>query len=187
MVLGRICLALVTGALTLAAADTPKPPSPPVGGNAPYYPTPLEVAKRMLEAGELEPGQLHIDLGSGDGRLVILAARNHGARSVGYELDPKLVESSRRQIEEMGLADLATIVQQDLFQADLTEVDLLTVYLLPRALKMLRPILERDLKDGARVVSHDFEIPVWEPVDRIDCDMENEVDGLPHMLYVYQR
>ena len=188
MVLGRIGLALVAGALTLAAAEAPKPPSPPVGGNvAPYYPTPIEVAKRMLEAGELEPGQLHIDLGSGDGRLVILAAKNHGASSIGYELDPKLVESSRRQIDEMGLTEQATIIQQDLFQADLTEVDLLTVYLLPRALKMLRPILEHDLKKGARVVSHDFEIPVWEPVDRIDCDMENEVDGLPHMLYVYQR
>ena len=64
---------------------------------------------------------------------------------------------------------------------------MLTVYLLPRALGILRPILERELKDGARVVSHDFEIPGWEPTDRVDCDMDNEIDGLPHMLYVYQR
>ncbi len=176
---------LLLGAFALTAADAPKKPAH--GNVAPYYPTPLEVAKRMLEVGDLQPGELHVDLGSGDGRLVILAARNHGARSIGYELDPKLVASSRRQIEEMGLTELATIVQQDLFQADLTEVDLLTVYLLPRALGMLRPILERELKNGARVVSHDFEIPDWEPTDRVDCDMDNEIDGLPHMLYVYQR
>jgi len=185
MVLRRAFLTLLLGAAALSAAD---PLRPPPGGNvAPYYPTPIEVAKRMLEVTELQPGELHMDLGSGDGRLVILAARNHQARSIGYELDPKLVLSSRRQIEEMGLSDLATIVEQDLFQADVSEVDVLTLYLLPRALGKLRPILERDLKKGARVVSHDFEVPDWEPVDRIDCDMENEVDGLPHMLYLYHR
>lgn len=154
---------------------------------APYYPTPIEVAKAMLEEGGLQPGQLHIDLGSGDGRLVILAARNYGARSVGYELDPKLVISSRRQIDEMGLAEQAKIIQQDLFQADLAEADLVTVYLLPRALKMLRPIFERELKKGAVVVSHDFEIPEWEPTRRVEHDEQNEIDGLPHTIYIYQR
>lgn len=188
MALGRICLALVAGALTLAAAETAKPPQPTPGGNvAPYFPTPIEVAKRMLEAGDLQPGELFVDLGSGDGRLVILAAKNHGARAIGYELDPKLVDSSRRQIEEMGLAEQATILQQNLFQADLAEVDLLGVYLLPRALKMLRPILERELKEGARVVSHDFEIAGWEPSEQIDCELENDIDGRPHTVYLYQR
>lgn len=185
MLLRRICLAVLGCALTLGAADPPN--RQPAGNVAPYYPTPIEVAKRMLAVGKLVPGKLHVDLGSGDGRLVILAAKNHGARSIGYELEPKLVQASRRQIEEMGLTHLAEIRQQDLFQADLSEVDLLTVYLLPRAMRRLEPILESDLKKGALVVSHDFEMPNWTPDDRIDCDQENEIDGLPHMLYVYQR
>ena len=180
-----VCLLLTFGAAWSRAADPPKQPSQ--GNVAPYYPTPIEVAKSMLEAGDLQAGQLHVDLGSGDGRLVILAARNFGARSIGYELDSKLVDSSRRQIEEMGLSPQASIIQRDLFQADMTEVDLVTVYLLPRALKLLRPIFERDLKKGAVVVSHDFPMPEWEPAERIEHEEENEVDGLPHTIYVYRR
>src|SRR5690606_2160064 len=107
------------------------------GPVAPYFPTPMTVVALMLEAGGLEPGELHYDLGSGDGRFVIAAARDFGARSVGYELDEKLVKTSREFIAELELGDRAAIEQRDLFTADLTKPDVVTVYLLPRALALL--------------------------------------------------
>ena len=174
-------------ALALAAAASAVAAEPAEGNVAPYYPTPLSVARLMLEAGDLAPDELHYDLGSGDGRLVILAARDFAARSVGFEIDEKLVESSRRQIEEMEIGDLARIEQTDLFKADLSKPDLVTLYLLPRALKMLRPLLEKQLKAGARVVSHDFAIPGWDPDETIEAGEDPEIEGLPHTIYVYRR
>lgn len=175
--------------LTMAALSVVFAAEHPKGeGNvAPYYPTPVDVAARMLEAGELQPGELHYDLGSGDGRFVILAARDFGARSVGVELDSKLVASSRRRIAEMGLEDSASIIEQDLFTVDLSKPDLITVYLLPRALSILRPLLEEQGNPGLRVVSHDFRIQGWDPDETIMLDKTNEIDGLPHTIYIYRR
>ena len=153
---------------------------------APYYPTPIPIVRQMLEAGDLKPGELHYDLGSGDGRIVMVAARDFGARSVGYEIDQKLVASSRKQIAELGL-EKATIRQEDLYQADFTDVDLVTTYLLPRALEKLRPLLEQQLKKGAHVVSHDFYFEGWEADETISVDYEVEEDGLLHSIYVYRR
>lgn len=154
---------------------------------APYYPSPLPVVTQMLELGELKPGQLHYDLGSGDGRLVIAAARNIGARSVGYEIDADLVAASRKQIQRLNLSHLATIESQDLFEADYSKPDLITVYLLARALARLRPLLEEQMKPGSLVVSHDFKIPGWEPDESIEIDEEVEIDGLPHSIHLYRR
>ena len=153
---------------------------------APYYPTPIPIVRHMLEVGELKSGELHYDLGSGDGRIVMVAARDFGARSVGYEIDEKLVTSSRKKIAKMGLEN-ATIKQENLYQADFTHVDLVTTYLLPRALEKLRPLLEQQLKEGARVVSHDFYIEGWEPDETITVDYEVEEDGLLHSIYIYRR
>lgn len=179
----QFCLLLVVPAVVLAddAAAEPKEH----GNVAPYYPTPYSVAVAMLEAGELKPGETHFDLGSGDGRLVILAARDFGARSVGYELEEKLVLSSRDQIEELNLGHLARIEQRDLFKADFDEADLVTVYLLPRALELLGPILKEKMKPGSRVVSHDFAIPGWKPAKALEFDRDTEIEGFPHTIYVY--
>ncbi len=180
----RIAAAGLLAALCLMAEDAGKGP----GNIAPYYPTPLNVATRMLEIGELQPGELHYDMGSGDGRLVILAARDFGARSIGFELDPKLVESSRRQIVEMELSELASIQEQDLFTADFSKPDLITLYLLPRALDMLRPLLEEQAKKGVRIVSHDFPVPQWTPEETVPHeDEESDFDGLKHAIYLYRR
>jgi protein-L-isoaspartate O-methyltransferase len=154
---------------------------------APYYPSPLPVVTQMLELGELKAGQLHYDLGSGDGRLVIAAAQIYGARSVGYEIDAKLVESSRRQIEKLELSHLASIRSQDLFAADFSKPDLISVYLLPRALARLQPLLEEQMKPGSIVVSHDFQIPGWEPDQSVEINEEVEVEGLPHSVHIYRR
>ena len=147
----------------------------------------MTVVVQMLEAGGLEPGELHYDLGSGDGRIVLVAARDFGARSVGFELDEKLVKASRDLIAEAELEASASIEQRDLFTADLTKPDVITVYLLPRALALLRPLLEKQLRPGAVVVSHDFLIPNWKPDERIELEEQNEIDGLPHRIYVYRR
>jgi len=154
---------------------------------APYYPTPMPVARQMLEVGELEPGELHYDLGSGDGRLVLLAAHTFAARSVGYEIEPKLVASSRGRIVELKLESLARIQDTDLFGADFSKPDLITVYLLPRALDRLRPLLEESMKKGSRVVSHDFAIPGWDPDETITLDDEPDLEGLLHTIYLYRR
>ncbi|MCB1020694.1 MAG: class I SAM-dependent methyltransferase [Acidobacteria bacterium] len=154
---------------------------------APYYPSPRAVVLEMLDAAELQPGELLVDLGSGDGRIVILAARDYGVRAVGYELEDSLVRSSRRQIDELGLSELAQIRQQDLFTAELADADVVTLYLLPRAMKRLEPILQKTLKPGARVIAHDFAFPNWKPEKTIPIDDDQELDGLPHTVYVYKR
>jgi cyclopropane fatty-acyl-phospholipid synthase-like methyltransferase len=176
---GRISALLLLASGVLAADEAKKV--------APYYPTPYAVVLAMLDAAELQPDELLVDLGSGDGRIVLLAARDFGARAVGYELEDSLVKNSRRQIEEAGIADRAEIRQQDLFTAELTKADVVTVYLLPRAMQRLEPILEKALKPGARVIAHDFTFPNWKPVETIPYDDEEELDGLPHSIYVYKR
>jgi cyclopropane fatty-acyl-phospholipid synthase-like methyltransferase len=154
---------------------------------APYYPSPLAVVTAMLDAAQLQPGELLVDLGSGDGRIILLAARDFGARAVGYELEDSLVKSSRRKITEMDLEGKAEIRRQDLFTADFEGVDVVTIYLLPRAMKRLEPILEKSLKKGARVISHDFTFPNWKSDETIPIDDAQELDGLPHSIYIYRR
>ena len=185
----RTTLAALVASLLAASAvaQTVPSPRPKLAGNvAPYYPTPIPVVRLMLDAASIKPGELVYDLGSGDGRVVILAARDYGARAVGYELDPKLVDSSRRQIAEMELGDLASVVAADLYTADLEKADVVVVYLLPRALEKLRPLLEEKLKPGSRVISHDFLIPGWEADETFGFDEEKDIDGLPHTVYVYK-
>lgn len=157
------------------------------GNVAPYYPSPLPVVKQMLELGELKAGQLHYDLGSGDGRLVIAAAKDFGAHSVGFEIDPKLVESSRQQIIDLDLGSMASIESRDLFAADFSKPDLITVYLLPKALERLRPLLEEQMKAGSLVISHDFMVPGWKPEKVVTIDEELEIDDLLHSIYIYRR
>ena len=168
-----------------AAADTPK--TGDEAKVAPYYPTAMPVVTTMLDAAETQPGETLIDLGSGDGRILLIAARDYGLNAVGYEIDDALVKSSRRRIAEMKLTGKAEVRQQDLFEADLSEADVVTVYLLPRAMKRLEPILEASLKKGARVISHDFTFPTWKPDEVIPLEQVDEIDGLTHSVYVYKR
>lgn len=169
----------------LLSADSPK-----TGDEkkvAPYYPTPMSVVSTMLDAAETQPGQTLIDLGSGDGRIILVAARDYGVHAIGYEIDDALVKSSRRRIAEMQLAGKAEVREQDLFEADFSQADVVTVYLLPRAMARLEPILERSLKKGARVISHDFTFPNWKPDEMIALDEQRKEDGLSHSVYIYKR
>ena len=128
---------------------------------APYYPTPESIVQKMLEMVDLKKGEKMFDLGSGDGRIVIAAAKKFKARAVGVEFDRDLVKQSADRIEKLGLSKLAQIIHGDILEQDYASADVLTVYLLPMSNDKVRPILERQLKKGTRIVAHDFEFSGW--------------------------
>ena len=148
---------------------------------APYVPSPQTVVERMLELADLRPGETVYDLGCGDGRILFTAAREFRAKAVGVELSDPLVKQGREQAKKLGLENRVSIVQGDLLRADLRPADVVTVYLLTEANDQLKPLFERSLRPGARVVSHDFKIRGWKP-DRVD---EVVVSGRAHKIYVY--
>jgi 16S rRNA G966 N2-methylase RsmD len=152
---------------------------------APYYPTPEFVVERMLALGGMKRGERMFDLGSGDGRIVIMAAQKFGANATGVEMDDDLWKQSSNRIRSLGLEKTARIIHGDLFIQDYSSADLVTVYLLPTSNDKIRPKLEKELKKGARVVSHDFEFSGWkaEKTETIDDDGE----GRSHTLYLYRR
>ncbi len=133
-------------------------------GEVPFVPTPPEVIDRMLELAEVKKGDVVYDIGSGDGRILIRAAKKYGARGVGIEIDPDLVERSRTKAKDEGVDNLVEFHQQDALTVDVSPATVVTLYMLPDFNAKLRPILERGLKPGARVVAHDFGIEGWTPV-----------------------
>jgi 16S rRNA A1518/A1519 N6-dimethyltransferase RsmA/KsgA/DIM1 with predicted DNA glycosylase/AP lyase activity len=151
---------------------------------APYYPTPETIVRKMLEFGELKAGEKMFDLGSGDGRIVIMAAQKFGADGTGIEFDEDLYLRSSERIKKLGLEKRARIVHGDIMKQDYGSADLITVYLLPPSNDKLRPILERQLKKDARIVSHDFEFADWTP-EKTET-IEDDGEGRSHTLYLYR-
>ena len=137
------------------------------GAEVPYVQTPYEVVGEMLRLAVVGPSDVVYDLGSGDGRVVIAAARDFGARGVGVEIDPKLVAASVESARRAGVADRVTFRAGDLFQTDLGEATVVTLYLSPELNLRLRPKLLRELRPGARIVSHDFDMGDWPPTQTI--------------------
>src|SRR5215813_9520042 len=137
---------------------------------APYYPTPETIVEKMLQFGGLEAGEKMFDLGSGDGRIVIMAARKYKADATGVEFDNALFKQSMQRIKSLGLSSTARIIFGDLLKQDYSSADLLTVYLLPVANEKVTPILEKQLKKGSRIVAHDFEFTAWKPEKIEDID-----------------
>lgn len=132
-------------------------------GDTPYVPTPQNVVERMLEIAKVGPRDYVIDLGSGDGRLVITAAKRFGARGFGVDLDRRLVRLSNRLAAEAGVAQRAVFYERDLYQTDLGRATVLTMYLLPEVNLMVRPKLLAELRPGTRIVSHDYDMGEWLP------------------------
>jgi cyclopropane fatty-acyl-phospholipid synthase-like methyltransferase len=129
-----------------------------------YVPTPQPVVEAMLEVAAVKPGDVVYDLGSGDGRIVITAAKKYGARGVGIEIDPALVKKATENAVAAGVSDRVRFLNQNLFDADLRQATVVTLYLLQSINERLRPKLVRELKPGARVVSHVFNMgPEWPP------------------------
>jgi ribosomal protein L11 methylase PrmA len=154
---------------------------------APYYPTPMNVVQKMLEAGKVQAGELVYDLGSGDGRVVIMAAQQFAARAVGFEIDPQHVKQSRAQIKKLGLGALASIEEKNLLDADFSKPDLIFVYLLPDSNEKLRPLLEQHVRPGTRIVAHDFQFNEWQAEEVISVEHTNDSYTRAHKLYVYRR
>jgi protein-L-isoaspartate O-methyltransferase len=152
---------------------------------APYYPTPEVIVEKMLRLGELKPREKMFDLGSGDGRIVIIAAQKFKADATGVEFDDALYRQSMEKIKNLGLSATARIIHGDLLKQDYSSADLLTVYLLPMSNDKVTPILEKQLKKGTRIVAHDFEFSAWKP-EKIQ-DIDDDGEGRSHRLYLYRR
>lgn len=148
------------GALALCLAVTPAARA--ADASVPYVPTPQSVVERMLEVAKVGPQDYLIDLGSGDGRIVVTAAKMHGARGFGVDLNPTRIAEANANAAAAKVVDKVSFYQQDLFETDLTPATVITMYLLPRVNLDLRPKL-LDLKAGTRVVSHDFSMGDWKP------------------------
>lgn len=134
------------------------------GGEASFIPTPMEVVDRMLDIAQVTAGDVVYDLGSGDGRIVIMAAKKYGARAVGIEIDPKLVEQSREEAAKRGVSHLVEFRLADAMKTDVSQATVVTLYLTAEINSKLRPIFERQLRSEARVVSHDHRMDGWTPV-----------------------
>jgi len=154
---------------------------------APFVPSPTTVVEYMLKLADLKAGEVLFDMGSGDGRAVIMAAKTFGARGVGIELREDLAKKALGSIHEHGLDDRVTIMNDDMFNVNLTSADVVYLYLTTSANEKIKPKLESDLQNGARVVSHDYEIIGWRPV-KIETFCENPQVGYPsHTIYLYRK
>lgn len=152
----------------------------------PFVPTPMEVVDRMLEMAEVNRGDVVYDLGSGDGRIVIRAAKKYGAKGVGIEMDRELVEISRARARAEGVSHLVEFRVEDALKVDVSPATVVTLYMLPWFNARLKPTFERQLRAGARVVAHDYDIEGWTPtrVDKLST-IENKVDGPNHQHVIY--
>lgn len=136
-----------------------------------YVPTPQPLVDAMLKMAKVKQGDVLYDLGSGDGRIPITAAKDFGVRAVGIDIDPVRIEEAKANARKAGVTDLVTFRNEDLFQADFSEASVITLYLLDSLNEKLRPKLLSDLKPGTRIVSHAFRMGDWEP------EQTQEIDG----------
>ena len=149
---------------------------------APYSATPQEVVERMLQLAEVTRNDVVYDLGSGDGRLVITAAKRYGARGVGIDIDPALIARSRANARKEGVDGLVEFRQQDALTVDLSPASVVTLYLLSGANLQLRPRLQKQLKPGSRIVSHEFGMGDWVPTR---TDTITDQRGTSRLLYLW--
>jgi SAM-dependent methyltransferase len=174
--------------LALATARVRAQPKPATNDGGPFVPTPWVILDEMLKLAEIRPDDTVYDLGSGDGRLVIAAAKRHGARGVGIERDADLVVFSRVQAERDGVAERVKFVRDDVLTADLAAATVVTMYLLPRLVTRLVPKLRAELPAGARIVSHDYALDSWRPDKTLIFDVEEKfnINGMTETkLYYY--
>jgi SAM-dependent methyltransferase len=135
---------------------------------APYVPTPPDVVERMLALAQVTKADVVYDLGCGDGRIPIAAAKTYGARGVGLDIDPRRIEESRANAKAAGVEHLVEFRVEDVMKADVSPATVVTLYLLSSSNAKLRPILQKQLRPGARIVSHAFSMGSEWPADKID-------------------
>lgn len=151
----------------------------------PYVQTPDRVVEGMLDLAAVRSGDYLVDLGSGDGRIVITAAYKRGTRGLGVEIDPRLVEKSRATAKQLGVSGRAEFAVQDLFETDIRSANVLTMYLLPDVNLALRPRILAEMKPGSRVVSHDWDMAEWKPDMSITLDVPEKKIGLKKASTLY--
>lgn len=149
---------------------------------APFVPTPWHVVDRMLEEAGVTQGDVVFDLGSGDGRILVRAAKDLGARGVGYEINPELVEDARSAVDAAGVAGQVEIRLGDIFDADLAQASVVTLFLMPSANRRLRPKLLEELRPGTRIACYKWEIPGWNPLKTVTVP----VSGSEQPIFVYR-
>lgn len=148
---------------------------------APYVVSPQDIVDRMLELADLKPGEKLFDLGSGDGRILITAVTQFKAKAVGVEISDDLVASTNARIRKLGLENDAQVIHGNFLDVDLSPADVVTMYLATDANEMLRPNLEKYLKKGSRVVSHEYAVPGWKP-SVVDKDPARH----GHTIFLYE-
>ena len=176
-------LLLLAFVLPARAADVE-----PVKNAGPYVPSPQSVVADMLRYAEVTDHDFLIDLGSGDGRIVLTAAKVFGARGFGVEIKEDLVKRANQAAKDQGLADRVKFVKQDLFRTDISQATVITMYLLPDTVNMLKDKFLSELKPGTRIVSHDYPLTGWIPEKYVQMDLEDKVkiSGVTTtLIYVY--
>ncbi len=148
---------------------------------APDVPSPQLIVDRMLELANLKPGETVYDLGCGDGRVLVTAVERFHAKAVGVELSDRVYKRAMARMASLGLQNQVKLIHGDLLETDLSPADVVTIYLMTSSNESLRPRLEKYLKPGARVVSHDFMVPGWKPL----LAERTEADSHDHMIYLY--
>ncbi|MBM4264189.1 MAG: methyltransferase domain-containing protein [Deltaproteobacteria bacterium] len=152
------------------------------GKIVPYVPTPQEVVDRMLDLAQVKKGDVVYDLGSGDGRIVVTAAKKYGVKAIGFEIDPERIRESKENIKKAGVEHLVEIRQQDIRTVDLSPASVLTMYLLPEVNLMIRPNIWKQMKGGSRIVSHDFDMGDWKP---LKTEYVKDSGSWDHTLYLW--
>jgi ubiquinone/menaquinone biosynthesis C-methylase UbiE len=159
------------------------------GSAGPYVPTPTPIVNELLKMADIRSGEFLVDLGSGDGRIVITAASQYGARGFGIDIQQSLVDLAGENARKAGVADSVRFVAGDLFNTDLSRADVVTVYLLPSSVPNLVPKLQRELRPGTRIVSHDYPLTPWAPerVQVFDFEEKVMISGTTRtVLYLYR-
>jgi hypothetical protein len=175
-----LALVLIMLTLTTAAAQsaTTKPLKAP---EVPFVPTHEQIVKEMLSMARVGPDDVLYDLGSGDGRIVITAAKQFGTRGVGYDIDPERIREANANAQQAGVTDKVRFIQGDIFDANIKDATVVTLYLLPDVNLRLKPKLLADLKPGTRVVSHNYDMGDWTPENSKKMD----VNGSEHVVYFW--
>jgi SAM-dependent methyltransferase len=178
-------------ALPAAAADSPAPPPANTATNKPdvvFVPTPQVVVDKMLEMAVIKPGDVVYDLGCGDGRIVVTAAKRYGVKGVGFDIDPQRIRESLANVRSNKVEHLVSIQQKDIFKLDLSEATVVCLYLLPSLNVRLTPQLEK-LRPGSRILSHDFDMEGAKPLQVFKIPPENgslnedDLDSHEHTIY----
>jgi SAM-dependent methyltransferase len=177
---------LTLAAATVSAAALAGQTNPLVRlPDVPFVPTTREAVEAMLKLADVKKTDVVYDLGCGDGRIVIAAAKEYGARGVGIDIEPDLIQKANESAREAGVAGLVRFERNDLFEADIREATVVTIFLLPTVNLRLRPKLLRELRPGTRVVSNTFDMGDWKPEKQVTVGNPNDGSHLSHWLYLW--